>query len=173
MQTKAQKNELVAEVVNNIKASKALVFADYKGVPVKALTELRRELMKNGGRWQVMKKTLLNIALEQAETSVNGRELSGQIGVAYSADEVTAAKILAEFKKNHKELPFSIQGGALGQEALSSEEVLALAKLPSQDELRGQLVGTLQAPVSSFVRVLNGNLSGLVRVLGAISEQKA
>lgn len=173
MQTKQQKEELVTQVVTDIKASKALVFADYKGVPVKELTELRRDLLKAGSRWQVMKKTLLNIALKQSEVEVNGRELSGQVGVAYSHDEVTAAKILSDFKKNHKDLPFIIQGGSLGMKALSSQEVTALAKLPSQDQLRGQLVGVLQAPISGFVRVLNGNLSGLVQVLKAISENKA
>jgi large subunit ribosomal protein L10 len=173
MQTKQQKDALVTQVTESIKASKALVFADYKGVPVKELTSLRRELMNAGGRWQVMKKTLLGIALKESGVEVDGRNLSGQIGVAYSNDEVTAAKIVAEFKKNHKNLAFSIQGGALGQKPLTSEEVTALAKLPSQDELRGQLVGTLQAPISGFVRVLNGNLSGLVRVLKAIEESKA
>jgi large subunit ribosomal protein L10 len=173
MQTKAQKDELVAEVVKSIGNSKALVFADYKGVPVKELTKLRRELMQSGGRWQVMKKTLLKIALEQSKIAVGAQTLSGQIGVAYSSDEVAAAKILANFIKTHKELPFSIQGGSLGVEALSTEQVVALSKLPSQDELRGQLVGTLIAPVSSFVRVLNGNLTGLVRTLQAIGAQKA
>lgn len=173
MQTKQQKEELVAQVVTDIKASKALVFADYKGVPVKELTQLRRDLMNAGSRWQVMKKTLLNIALQQSEVEVDGRDLSGQVGVAYSGDEVSAAKILSDFKKNHKDLPFSIQGGALGTKGLTDVEVTALAKLPSQDELRGQLVGTLQAPISGFVRVLNGNLSGLVRVLKAVSDAKA
>lgn len=173
MQTKQQKEALVSEVISEIKDAKALVFADYKGTPVKELTALRRELMNAGSRWQVMKKTLLNIALQESQVEVNGRELSGQVGVAYSHDEVTAAKILSEFKKTHKDLPFTIQGGALGSKALSSQEVAALAKLPSQLELRGQLVGTLQAPISGFVRVLNGNLSGLVQVLKAISESKA
>lgn len=172
MQTKQQKEELVAQVVSDIKEAKALVFADYKGTPVRELTALRRELMKTGSKWQVMKKTLLNIALQQSAVDVNGRELSGQVGVAYSHDEVTAAKILSEFKKAHKDLPFIIQGGALGTKALSSQEVTALAKLPSQVELRGQLVGTLQAPISGLVRVLNGNLSGLVRVLKAIEAAK-
>lgn len=173
MQTKGQKEELVSQVVTDIKASKALVFADYKGVPVKELTKLRRDLAAAGSRWQVLKKTLLNIALQQSEVEVNARELSGQVGVAYSQDEVSAAKILAAFKKDHKDLPFAIQGGALGNKSLTSEEVIALSKLPSQDELRGQLVGTLQAPISGFVRVLQGNTRSLVQVLRAIGESKA
>ncbi|MCW1888581.1 MAG: 50S ribosomal protein L10 [Candidatus Moranbacteria bacterium] len=173
MQTKQQKEVLVQEVVDKIKDSKALVFANYQGVNVKDITELRRELRKSGSGWQVLKKTLLNIALKNAGVEVNSRELSGQIGVAYSKDEVVAAKTLADFIKSHKGTKFTIEGGSLGEKNLSAVEVQALAKLPSQDELRGQLVGTLQAPISSFVRVLGGNISGFVRVLKAIEEQKA
>lgn len=173
MQTKEQKEELVSQVVSDIQSSKALVFADYKGVPVKELTELRRELMNAGSRWQVLKKTLLHIALQQSNVKVEGRTLSGQVGVAYSHDEVTAAKILSDFKKKHKDLAFTIQGGALGAKALTTEEVISLAKLPSQDELRGQLVGVLAGPLSGFVRVLNGNTQSFVRVLKAIGESKS
>ena len=173
MQTKQQKEVLVQEVVDKIKDSKALVFANYQGVNVKDITELRRELRKSGSGWQVLKKTLLNIALKNAGVEVNSRELSGQIGVAYSKDEVVAAKTLSDFIKSHKGTKFAIEGGSLGEKSLSATEVQALAKLPSQDELRGQLVGTLQAPISSFVRVLGGNISGFVRVLKAIEEQKA
>ena len=96
MQTKQQKEVLVQEVVDKIKDSKALVFANYQGVNVKDITELRRELRKSGSGWQVLKKTLLNIALKNAGVEVNSRELSGQIGVAYSKDEVVAAKPLSE-----------------------------------------------------------------------------
>ncbi len=172
MQTKQQKEALVQEVVDKIKNSKSLVFAKYQGVTVKDITTLRRELRKSGAGWQVLKKTLLNIALKNAGVEVNGRELDGQIGVAYSQDEVSAAKTLSDFIKAHKGTQFSIEGGSLGEKSLTAKEVEALAKLPSQDELRGQLVGTLQAPISSFVRVLGGNLSGFVRVLKAIEEKK-
>lgn len=173
MQNKQQKKTLVAEVTEKIKDSKALVFANFKGVSVKDITTVRRELSKNGSGWQVLKKTLLNIALKDAGIVVDVRKLDGQIGVAFSHDEVTAAKVLAEFAKANKTVPFTIEGGSLGVKELSIEEVKALAKLPSQDELRAKLVGTLQAPISSFVRVLNGNLSGLVQVLKAIEEKKA
>ncbi|HCJ45731.1 MAG: 50S ribosomal protein L10 [Candidatus Moranbacteria bacterium] len=172
MQTKVQKEAVVEEVAQKIKDSKALVFANFKGVSVKSVSEVRRELMKNGSGWQVLKKTLLNLALKNAGVVADVRKLDGQIGVAFSHDEVTAAKVLAQFAKANKDIPFTIEGGSLGVKELSIEEVKALAKLPSQDELRAQLVGTLQAPISSFVRVLSGNLSGLVHVLKAIEEKK-
>ncbi|MFZ2187636.1 MAG: 50S ribosomal protein L10 [Candidatus Moraniibacteriota bacterium] len=173
MQTKEQKQTLVAEVTEKIKASKALVFANFKGVSVKNVSLVRRELMQSGSGWQVLKKTLLNIALKDAGVIVDVRKLDGQIGVAFSYDEVTAAKVLAAFAKANRDVPFTIEGGSLGVKELTIDEVKALAKLPNRDELRAQLVGTLQAPISSFVRVLNGNLSGLVQVLKAIEEKKA
>ncbi|MDD2766558.1 MAG: 50S ribosomal protein L10 [Candidatus Moranbacteria bacterium] len=173
MQTKQQKEILITEVSNKIKESKALVFANFKGVSVKNVSAVRKELNANGSGWQVLKKTLLNLALKEAGVVVDVRKLDGQIGVAFSSDEVTAAKVLAAFAKANRDIPFTIEGGSLGIKELSIEEVKALAKLPSRDEMRAQLVGTLQAPISSFVRVLNGNLNGLVRVLKAIEEKKA
>ncbi|MDP2837769.1 MAG: 50S ribosomal protein L10 [Candidatus Moranbacteria bacterium] len=172
-QTKQQKEALIKSVTEKIKDSKALVFANYKGVNVKHVTIIRRELQKSGSSWQVLKKTLLNLALKNAGVEVNARELEGQVGVAFSRDEVTAAKVIADFQRIHKEVSFSIQGGSLGSKALSESQVKALAKLPSQDELRAKLVGTLQAPIASFVRVLGGNLRGLVQVLKAIETKKA
>jgi large subunit ribosomal protein L10 len=148
-----------------------LVFADFKGLPVKDLTELKRELRTQSAEWLVLKKTLLNIALEQAGVTVNARDLEGQIAIVFSSDEVSAAKVMAPYAKKNEKV--RIVAGALGTKALSLAEVQALAKLPSQDELRAQLVGTLQAPIAGFVRTLSGNLSGFVRVLQAVADQKA
>ncbi len=172
MQTKAQKEAVVKAVADKASVAKALVFANFKGVSVKDITAIRRELMKSDSSWQVMKKTLLNLALKDAGVSVNARELDGQVGVAFSSDEVTAAKVLVDFKKANKDSTLEIVGGSLGQDALDVKAVKALALLPSQDELRAKLVGTLQAPITGFVRSLSGNLSGLVRVLGAVRDSK-
>ena len=173
MQTREMKEKVVADIVTKIKSSKAVIYANYKGVTVKNLTGMRKDLAKTGSSWQVMKKTLLNIALKQAGVEGKVRELPGQVGVAFSSDEVSAAKTLVEFIKTNKGTTFSIEGGALGIAMLSSDEVKALAKLPTQQELRATLVGTLQAPITGFVRTLSGNLSGLVRVLQAVQEKKS
>ncbi len=171
-QNKSQKTELIAEVATKAKGSKALVFANFKGVSVKDITTLRRTLRETGSSWQVLKKTLLSRALDEVGVKVDARSLDGQVGVAFSSDEVAAAKTIADFIKANKESTLSIVGGALGSEALSVDAVKALAKLPSKDELRAKLVGTLQAPISGFVRTLSGNLTGLVRVLGAVRDSK-
>ena len=169
---RTEKEALLKEVVVSMKDAKALVFSDFKGVSVKDLSALRGELRKSGTRFQVLKKTLLNIALREAGIEADGRKLEGQVGVAYSTDEVVAAKTIADFVKANKETKLSIVGGALEGKELSADEVKALAKLPSKDELRATLAGTLQAPIAGFVRTLSGNLSGLVRVLNAVAEKK-
>jgi large subunit ribosomal protein L10 len=173
MMKRQEKQSLIDEVALDIKGSKALVFSDFKGVSVKHLTVLRNELRKTGSKFQVMKKTFLHIALEKAGVAVDGRKLDGQVGVAFSVDEVAAAKTIADFAKANKDVPLTIVGGALEGKSLSSDEVKALAKLPSKDELRAKLAGTLEAPIAGFVRTLSGNISGFVRVLAAVAEKKA
>ena len=171
MQTKIQKKELVKDLAEKIKASKAVVFSDFKGLSVKNMTALRKELMAKGVSFQVLKKTLLTIALKDAEIDMDARKLEGQIAVAVSKeDEVEAAKIIAKMAKANENL--KILGGLLGKDILSQEEVTNLAKLPGKKEMLGRLVGTLNAPVSGFVNVLAGNLRGLVQVLKAIGEIK-
>ncbi len=173
MMKRAEKEALLQEVVESVKEAKALVFSDYKGVSVKQLSAIRAELRKSGSRFQILKKTILNIALRDAGVSVNVREFEGQIAVAFSTDEVSAAKAIAEYVKANKDMKLTIVGGALEGKALSAAEVKALALLPSKDELRGVLAGTLQAPIAGFVRTLSGNISGLVRVLSLVAEKKA
>lgn len=173
MMKRQDKQALIDEVILDIKGSKALVFSDFKGVSVKHLMALRGELRKTGSKFKVLKKTFLHIALEKAGIAVDGRKLDGQVGVAFSSDEVAAAKAIVDFAKANKDVPIAIVGGALEGKGLAVDEVKALAKLPSKDELRGQLAGTLLAPISAFARVLSGNITGLVRVLKAVEEKKA
>jgi large subunit ribosomal protein L10 len=172
MQTRQQKEQLVKDLAEKIKNSKATVFSDFKGLNMKDMTVLRGELREKGVDFQVLKKTLLSIALKDAGIEVDVKKLEGQIAVAVSSnDEVEAAKIIAKLAKTNENL--KIVGGLLGKEVLNDEEVKALAKLPSKEELLSKLVGTLNAPISGFVNVMAGNLRGLVQVLKAIGEQKA
>jgi large subunit ribosomal protein L10 len=128
MQTKKQKEEIVAQVTERARESKSIVFAEYAGLTVKESMELQREMRKSGGSLRVMKKTLLSIALKSAGIPVDATVLPGQIVTAFSPDEVSAAKIFSEFSKKHKALV--IAAGSLGEKALSKDEVLALSKLP-------------------------------------------
>ncbi len=171
MQTKAQKIELVKNLAEKLKNSKAVVFSDFKGLTVKNMTELRSELSQKGVDMKVIKKTLLTIALKDAGVELDATKFEGQIAVAVAReDEVEAAKIIAKMARLNENL--KIVGGLLGKKILSKEEVVALSKLPSKEEMLGRLVGTLNAPISGFVNVLAGNLRGLVQVLKAVGESK-
>lgn len=171
MQTKAQKEVIIKNLTEKLKDSKAVVFSDYKGLNVKDMTILRRDLRAEGVDLQVLKKTLINIALKDAGIEMNAKKLEGQVAIAISSkDEVAAAKIIAKLAKVNENL--KIVGGILGTKELSVEEVNALAKLPSKEELLSKLVGTLNAPVSGFVNVLAGNMRGFVTVLQAIADKK-
>lgn len=169
MQTKLQKKELVKNLAEKIKDSKAAVFSDFKGLSVKDMTILRKELREKNVKLEVLKKTLLNLALKDAGFDLDARKIEGQIAVAVSADdEIVAAKIIAKLAKANKNL--KIAGGLLGKNILSQEEVVALSKLPEKEELLAKLVGTIKAPVSGFVNVLAGNIRGLVQVLKSKCE---
>jgi large subunit ribosomal protein L10 len=172
MQTRKQKEEIVSDLIGKLKSSKAVVFSDFKGLSVKDMTILRRELRSEGVDFKVVKKTLINIALKDTGMSADTKVMEGQIAVAVSQeDEVAAAKIIAKMAKANENI--KIVSGILGKNTLSREEVMALAKLPSKEELLAKLVGTLNAPVSGFVRVLSGNMRGLVQVLKAVSETRS
>lgn len=172
MLTRQQKQALLEEVATQAKEAKALVFSDYKGTTVAEISEIRAKLRESGSRFRVLKKTILGLALREVGIEVDTRSLTGQIGVAFGTDEVVAAKTLADFIKKNKDGSFSMVGGALEGKQLSATEVGALAKLPSKGELRGKLVGTLQAPISGFVRTLSGTYGGFVRVPSAVAEAK-
>lgn len=171
MQTKSQKKELVKDLAGKLKASKAVVFSDFKGLSVKDMTSLRRELREKGIDFKVLKKTLINVALQESKIDFDAKKMEGQIAVATSEqDEVEAAKIIAKAAKTNQNI--KIAGGLLGDKALTGEEVIELSKLPGKEELLAKLVGTLNAPVSGFVRVLSGNIRGLVQVLKAVGDSK-
>ena len=170
-QTKQQKDVIVKELAEKLKGSKAVVFSDYKGLKVKDMTLLRKELRAEGVSLNVVKKTLMDLALKDAGIEVDVKALEGQIAIAVSEkDEVAAAKIIAKLAKANENL--KIVGGVLGTKELTVEEVNALAKLPSKEELLSKLVGTLNAPISGFVNVLAGNMRGFVTALQAIADKK-
>jgi large subunit ribosomal protein L10 len=170
MQTREQKKQLVKDLAQKAKASKSVVFADFKGVKVKDLTELKKELRKENADFRVLKKTLINIAFKEAGIEVDTKEMEGQVAVSISeSDEVAPAKIIDKFSKKNENL--KILGGILDKKLMSIEEIKALAKLPSKEELLAKLVYTIKAPVSGLVNVCAGNLRGLVQVLKAISEK--
>ena len=122
--------------------------------------------------YMASKKTLVQKAIEQAGIAGDVNSFEGSVSVAFGqGDEVAPARVLAEYAKKHEAV--KLYGGLLEGNFIDGGKVKALAALPTKHQLLGQLVGTLNAPVSGFVNVLAGNLRGLVTVLDAIKEQKA
>jgi large subunit ribosomal protein L10 len=170
MLNKTQKKELVKDITEKIKAAKAVVFADFRGLRVKDLNSLKKELRKSEAGVKVAKKTLMGIALKDAGIKFDVEKLEGQVAISTSPDEVTAAKIIDIFSKKNENI--KILGGFVGEKEMTAEEVKMLAKLPGRDEMLAKLVGTINAPISGFVNVLAGNIRGLVQVLKAVAERE-
>ncbi|MBI5466479.1 MAG: 50S ribosomal protein L10 [Candidatus Kerfeldbacteria bacterium] len=171
--TRQVKEQSVAEVAALLKAARGLVFADYTGLSVKELQELRRELKAHGVSYEVAKKTLLARALKQAGLeSISVANLHGGVSLAVSpTDEVEPAKVLNSFAQSHDQL--KLLGGILESGFIDAVKVKELALLPARDELLGKLVGSLSSPLAGLVNVLRGNLRGLVQVLRTAADKKA
>jgi large subunit ribosomal protein L10 len=171
MLTKDQKKKIVKDLTEKLKTGKVMIFSDFTGTTVGGMKELRDELRKTGATYKVTKKKLIDIAFKDAGIEADSVGLEGQIGLAIGQeDEVSAAKVLGQFSKKNKN--FKILRGVLDNKIISDKEVIALASLPSREQLLAKFVGTINAPVSGFVNVLAGNLRNFVGVLKAIAETK-
>jgi large subunit ribosomal protein L10 len=169
---RAEKEATVNEVQQKFERSKAVVLADYRGLNVKEVTELRKKLREAGVEYKVIKNTLTSRAAKQAKVEGLDQYLSGPTALAFGyQDPVMPAKILSNFAKDHKKL--ELKGGILEGRVISYESVKALADLPSREILLGQLAGMLQAPMRGLVTVLSGPLRNAVYALEAIRKQKA
>lgn len=170
MLTRLQKEKLVKDLTERIKASKSIVFADYSGVKASDINELKSRLKKEGTNLNVVKKKLVELSLKNANMEVDVKSLAGQLAITISDnDEIVPARVLSKFAKENENL--KILGGLLGNKLMSPQEIGDLAKLPSKEEMLAKLVGTLNAPLSGLVNVLSGTTRGFVNVLKAISEK--
>lgn len=168
--SKEKKEKLVAEYADRLARSEAVIFADYRGLSVKNMEKLRRQLWDSESVFQVIKNTLLRRALQDAGLSVPEEALIGPTAVGYCFEDVaTVVKTLADFAKDTGILTF--KGGVLGTKFIAAEDVEALAHLPSREELLARVVGGVQAPIRGLVNVLAGTIRGLVNVLQARADQ--
>jgi len=167
-----QKQEVVNTISSKMKAAKAIVFADYRGLTVEQDTQLRSELRNAGVEYKVVKNTLTRFAAR--ENGLDGLDefFNGPTAMASSeSDPVAPAKILCEFAKKNNKLELKV--GVVEGRIIDVNGMKALAELPSKEVLLARVLGGLNAPISGLVNVLNGNIRGLVVALNAIAEQKA
>lgn len=162
---KKQKEQDLRELADKLKTAKSVVFTDYRGTTVKDIDNFRKTLSKEGVFSKVYKLTLLQKAM--AENNISGTvDYKTPVILSLSQDdETTPARIIKNFAKDLKTL--NILQGIVDGKLIEKNQVLALADLPSKDQLRGILVRTVNAPVSGFVNVLAANIRGLINVLNA------
>lgn len=144
-----EKQQIVADVTNKLRESSCTVVADYRGLNVAQVTELRKQLREAGVEFQVLKNTLVRRATAAAELTELDSVLTGPTAVAFSkTDVVAAAKILTEFAKKNEAL--QVKGGVVEGRVVDVSQIKALAELPSREGLLSMLLSVLQAPIRNF-----------------------
>ena len=169
---KEQKAAAIEEVAGAIKEADAIFAVDYRGISVPQAKELRTALTDAGARFRVVKNTLTERAADQAGAESLKELLDGPTAftfVAEGGDVALAAKALAQFRRQNQVLEF--EGGTMGSEVLTIEQIESLARLPGRDQLHGQLVGVVASPITSLVRGLASMISGLAIQLQQVAEQ--
>lgn len=168
--TRQQKEERVTQASADIADATSVVFMAYDALTVEDAETLRRQLHAEGVRMRVIPKRLLTRVLEQVNIAFDPAQQEGQLAVLWGADAVAPARVLHAFAKEHESV--RVVGGILDGALLELARVQSLALLPSRQELLGQLVGTLAAPMRGFAAVLQGVQRNTVYVLAAIAEKK-
>jgi len=173
----SQKNiNQVASLKEKLEKAKSIVLADYKGLNVGQMTELRKKVKEAGGEFKVIKNTLLKLGFENFQFPISNFQFTGPTAILFSYDdEVAPIKTLYDFFKEN-ELPkikIGFLDGSTGSpQVMEEEKVIELAKLPSHQQLQAQLLNTLNSPIYGFTYVLKGNLASLINVLKAIKDAK-
>jgi len=164
------KKTVVAEVSAEVANAQSIIVAEYRGLGVVDLTALRANARKSGVYLRVVKNTLVRRALAGTPFEGLSTQLTGPLIYGISKDPVAAAKLLNDFAKGNDKLAIKI--GAMPNYVMDAAGVKALATMPSREELLSKLLGTMQAPITQFVRTLNEVPTKFVRGLAAVRDAK-
>ena len=166
-----QKQAVVSEVSAQLAKAQAVIVAEYRGLDVARVTQLRAKARQSGLYLRVLKNTLARRAVKGTPFESLSDQMVGPLMYGIAVDPVAGAKVIADFAKDNE--LFVIKGGAMPNTRMSDKDVKALAQLPSRDELIAKLMGTMQAPVAKLVRTMNEVPSKLVRALAAVRDAKS
>jgi large subunit ribosomal protein L10 len=170
--SKQRKDELVSEYTEWINRSKALILTEYTGLSMKQIDELRLKTREGGGEFHIVKNTLGKVAFESADMPLPEKFLEGSTAIAFAFTDAPAlAKILTDFARTSEFI--KIKGGYLGKQAISPDQVKALADLPPLPVMRAQLLGVLLAPASKLARTLAEPARQVAAALKAYAEKDA
>ncbi|MCP4419985.1 MAG: 50S ribosomal protein L10 [Chloroflexi bacterium] len=169
--TKARKDELLAQYNDLIQKSNAIFLAEYSGLNVKQMSDLRGKVYEAEGTFHVTKNTLFKLALENADKEVPDNFLEGQLATGFALNEVPSlAKAMVDFAKSDDNV--KLRGGFFGDDFMTVEQIEALAKLPSLDQLRSQLIGLISAPARNVATVLASGVRQVVNVVDAYAKSE-
>ncbi len=165
-----QKKAVISEVTEALASAQAGVLAEYRGMTVAELTDLRTEA-RNAGVWiKVVKNNLAKRVIDGSDFECLSEHFVGPVIFSASEDPVAVAKVMAKFAKDNANL--NITAGAMNGSFMDTQMIESLSKLPGRDELLAKLMGTMQAPVQKFVSTLNEVPTKFVRALSAVAESK-
>jgi len=170
---RSEKEKIVAEVADKISRAQGMYFTDFTGITVAEATNLRAEFRKAGVEYRVVKNTLVKRALHQvAEYDKLDEQLDGPTGVAFGYDDpVSPAKVIKKFRDDTKKL--SVKACVIGTDVYDSSKFDELASLPAYEESIASIMGSLTAPVSGVVGVLNEVMRQVVGLVEAIEKTKS
>jgi large subunit ribosomal protein L10 len=168
---KREKERVVADLVERLRASDTLIVADYRGLSMPEIDGVRTEVLKHGARFTVVKNTLTKRAAEEAGVPELVELLDGPTAIAFvgDGDMVGVAKALSDTARQTKIL--SVRGGILQGKPMSADQVRDLASLPPAEVLRGQVLGAIVAPLTAIAGLINAPLQNLVGLIDARIEQ--
>ncbi len=170
--TRSQKEQEREELEQKLKAAKSVIFASFSGLSVSEQDALRKESRNAGVEVKMIKKTLSVMALKNTGITLEDDQCAGNTVFSFGVeDEIAPARITAKFAKAFNDR-LVIRGGILNKEVITKERAIALASLPSRDELRAKLVFAVHSPLYGFVNAMRSNVSRIVGVLQAIKEAK-
>jgi large subunit ribosomal protein L10 len=162
--TKAQKQKVLDDLKDKIARQKAMVLVGITGLKVKDITDLRKKLKATEGNLKVIKKTLIERAFKEKKLDFDKKDYKEEVALAFGfKDEILPAKTVYDFSGTNPNL--KILGGFFEGKFLESEKVIELAQLPGKEQLLARLVGSISAPISNLVSVLEANIKGLITVL--------
>ena len=166
---RAQKAESIETLRGVFADAGAVVVTHYLGLTVAEMTDLRGRLRAQGAKLKVVKNTLVQKALDGANGEAGDRLFTGPVAIAYAPDPVSAAKVVTDYAKGNDK--FTVVGAIMGAAVLDAKGVGSLATLPSLDQIRGQLIGLLNAPATRIATVVAAPAAQIARVLAAHAEK--
>ena len=168
-----QKEQVVAELRAIAASSKGAILTDYRGLTVADVSKLRKKLRESNAEYHIVKNTLFKLALGGEISPELDQLLSGPTAIVFAKDDIVApSKAILDFVKEAKKPEVKVKGGYMDGKVISVEQVTAISKLPSREQIIAQLIGTLNGPASDLVGTFNGVISEFVRTVQAVADKQ-